>query len=83
MGIFGSSEERVEEKTVDTSGHVNNNIIIQEAEDTHNQLILNEKIFYASCLLVIFEAIKLIVYIVGAYKRKLIKSLTGETPRKK
>lgn len=71
----------MEEKAIDTSGHVNNNIIIQEAKDTHNQLIINEKLFYATCLLVAFEVIKLIVYIVGAYKRKLIKSLT-ETPRK-
>lgn len=29
MGIFESSEENMEEKTMDSTGHVNNNIVIQ------------------------------------------------------
>lgn len=44
--IFGSSEERVEEKTIDSNGQVNNNIVIQEARDIHSQLQYNEKLLY-------------------------------------
>lgn len=73
MGIFGSSEEKTEEKTVDSTGHVNNNIVIQEAADTHQQLIVNEKLFYITSLLVIFEIIKLGVFIFSGYKRRLKK----------
>lgn len=78
MGIFGSSEENTESKVVDTNGNVNNNIVLlQEAKDTHEQVILNQKIFYTSCLLVIFEAIKLAVYVISSYKKKLKKSLSA------
>lgn len=77
MGIFGSSEENLESKTVDTTGNVNNNIVLmqQEARDTHDQMILNQKIFYTSCLLVMFETIKLVVYVISSYKKKLKKTI--------
>lgn len=58
MGIFGSSEENNEEKVIDSMGHVNNNIIIQEAHDTHEQMRINEKILiitYIMCGLQIFK----------------------------
>lgn len=42
MDIFRSSEEFIEKKTVDSMGHVNNNIVIQEARDTHNQKFISE-----------------------------------------
>lgn len=38
MGIFGSSEENVEQKIVDSNGQVNNNIVIQEARLFVHQL---------------------------------------------
>lgn len=77
MGIFGSSEENLESKIVDTTGNVNNNIVLmqQEAKDTHDQVILNQKIFYTSCLLVMFETIKLVVYVISSYKKKLKKTI--------
>lgn len=57
MGIFGSSEESNEMKTVDTNGNVNNNIVIQEASDTHRQMIMREKLLFATYVLA--EIIKL------------------------
>lgn len=62
MGIFGSSEERTEEKAVDSTGHVNNNIIIREAQDTHQQMISGEKLVIATYLLVFAEILKLIFF---------------------
>lgn len=59
MGWLYSSEEEVEVKTVDTTGTVNNNIIVQEARDTHSQMISNEKLLFATYLLVAAEALKL------------------------
>lgn len=73
MGGTSSSEERTEEKLVDSNGQVNNNIVIQEAKDTHNQLLLNEKQLYATWILVGFEFIKLGIYIFSTYKKKLKK----------
>lgn len=79
MGFFGGSEEESNEaKTVDTTGNVNNNIVLlQEARDTHEQMILNQKLVYASYALVLFEVIKLAVYIFSSYKKKLKKTLSG------
>lgn len=71
MGIFGSSEEKTEEKMVDSTGHVNNNIIIQEAKDTHHQMLLNEKLLMATYVLVFLEIIKLMMYSFCAYKKYL------------
>lgn len=78
MGIFGSSEENIEQKTIDTSGHVNNNVVLlQEAKDNHEQVILSQKLFYVSCLLVLFEIIKLVIFIFSSYKKKLKKAIGG------
>lgn len=74
MGIFGSSEENNEMKTVDSTGQVNNNIVIQEAADTHHQMITSEKLLFATYLLVFFEIIKLIVFGFTAFKRKIKKN---------
>lgn len=76
MGLFGDSEESIENKAIDSSGNINNNIILrEEARDTHDQLLLNQKLFIASCLLVAFETIKLTMYIISSYKRKLKKAI--------
>lgn len=73
MGIFGSSEERVEEKMVDLTGQVNNNIIIQEAKDTHSQLLLNTKLLYATYILVCAEIVKLSIYVYCSIKKNIKK----------
>lgn len=83
MGIFGSSEENVEEKNIDSAGHVNNNIVIQEAKDTHSQLIVNEKLLYASYALVFFELIKLGMYVFTGYRRRLKKAYQNNEQREK
>lgn len=77
--IFGSSEESSESKTIDTNGNVNNNIVLlqQEARDTHDQMVLNQKMFIASCLLVLFEVVKLTVYVISSYKKKIKKAIGG------
>lgn len=73
MGWFSSSEERTEEKAIDSTGQVNNNIIIQEAKDTHSQMLANEKLLVATYILVFFEIIKLGVYIYINFKKGLKK----------
>lgn len=73
MGFFGSSEENIERKTVDTNGNINNNILIREADDTHHQMILSEKLLFATYLLVGAEVIKLIIYAFSSAKRMMKK----------
>lgn len=73
MGSSESTEQKFEEKTVDSTGHVNNNIVIQEARDTHQQVLLNERMMYATYLLVLFEVIKLSIYMYTQCKGKLKK----------
>lgn len=80
MGFFGSSEERVEEKTVDSNGHVNNNIVIQEARDIHSQMLYNEKLLYATFILVVFEVIKLAIHLFNSYRKRIKKIYKGAHP---
>lgn len=74
MGIFGSSEENIDQKTIDTNGQVNNNIVIQEAKDTHSQLLVNSKLLYATYALVGFEIIKLATYMFASYTKRMKKA---------
>lgn len=69
MGWFGSSEENIESKTVDSNGNINNNIILQEASDTHHQMLTNEKLLVATYLLVLAELLKLALYVFGSLRR--------------
>lgn len=73
MGSTSSKSEDNRDETdfIDSHGHVNNNIIIAEAQDTHQQMLLNEKLLYASYALVGFELIKLIIYVFNAFKRRM------------
>lgn len=73
MGIFGSSEESVENKVVESSGHVNNNIIIQEAKDTHSQMILSEKLLFGTYILIGLEFFKIGICLFSAYRRCIKK----------
>lgn len=75
MGLFGSSEENIEQKVVDSNGQVNNNVIIQEARDTHSQLLLNERLLYATYIMVAFEVVKMGIYLFASYKKKMKKTL--------
>lgn len=78
MGSSSSSEEDTEIKTVDSTGPVNNNIILQrEARDTHSQMILNQKILFVGCIMVLFEIIKLAIYLVNSYKKRVKKAYVG------
>lgn len=76
---FSSDETKVEEKTIDTNGQVNNNIIIQEARDTHQQMILNEKLLTATYVLCLLEIVKFIMYCIGAYRRHIKNQYRNET----
>lgn len=67
MGIFGSSEEVSDENTVDSIGHVNNNIVIQEARNTHTQMIIYEKML-STYVLVTAEMIKLGIYLITQWR---------------
>lgn len=78
MGLFGDSSEEIEHKVVDTTGQVNNNIIVQEARDTHDQLLVNEKLLLATSALVVFEVIKLVIYAFAVYKKKMKKAYSNQ-----
>lgn len=73
MGWFSSDEEEVEVKTVDSNGNINNNIILQEARDTHSQMMLNEKLLLATYALVFAEVVKLGIYLFHAFRRTIKK----------
>lgn len=73
MGIFGSSEEKVEEKTIDSTGNVNNNIVIQESRDIHGMLKIDEKILYIMYIMCVVEIIKLGIYVYGSFRKTLKK----------
>lgn len=73
------SYEQSEENFVETNGQVTNNVIIQEARDTHSQLIVNEKLFYATCVLIVFEVLKLAIYAFSTYKKKMKKAYQAPT----
>lgn len=71
MGWFSSEEASNEEKTIDSTGHVNTNIIIQEAKDTHLQTALSEKIVYGTYILIGLELIKLAICTYSMWKKNL------------
>lgn len=71
MGWFSASEEVTEEKLVDSTGHVNNNIIIQETKDTHLQAVISEKLLFAAYVLIAIEILKLGICSYNAWKRHI------------
>lgn len=73
MGGSESSEERTEEKTIDSMGHVNNNIVVQGARDNHQQVIVSERLLIATYLLVFAEVIKLLIYLYSQCRNNLKK----------
>lgn len=73
MGGSDSKEESKEENSIDSQGHVNNNVIIQEAADTHTQVGLNERLLIATYILVFAEMSKLAIYIYTQWRRNLKK----------
>lgn len=73
MGWFSSSEENNEETMIDSTGHVNNNIIIQEARDTHIQATLSEKLLFATYMLVALDIVKLAICSYNTWKRQIKK----------
>lgn len=77
MGFFGSSEESIESKTVDSNGQVNNNIIIQEAKDTHAQVIISEKLVTGTYILIGLEMIKITICLFSAFRRHIKKKYQG------
>lgn len=80
MGWFSSDEETTEEKLVDTAGHVNNNVIIQEARDTHLQAILIEKLVYGTYILIALELVKLAICSYNMMRRQVKKRYSGNNP---
>lgn len=75
MGFFfGSEEQQIEEKAIDSTGHVNTNIIVQEARDTHHQMVISQQLLNTTYALVIIETIKLCLCLFNAYKKKIKKT---------
>lgn len=73
------SKEDTEVKTVDSNGNINNNIILQEARDTHTQMVIGETLLFATYLLVGFETLKLIIYMVQSFRKMLKKKYQNPT----
>lgn len=75
MCWFSSDEgdTSIEQKNVDSAGHVNNNIVIQEARDIHQQSQTSELLLAATCFLCAMEVIKMIIYFYTNYTKKLKK----------
>lgn len=74
---MGGSSSKEERKAIDTNGNVNNKIIIQEADDIHDQLLTGQKLLIATYVLVILEIIKFGAYIFVNFKRNLKKKYTN------
>lgn len=79
MGWFDSSEEQIEQKMVDSNGQVNNNIIIQEAKDVHDQLRLNEKVLNVMYTMCGIELLRLGMYIYVKFVRRMKKKYGTNT----
>lgn len=77
--LFGSSEEDVDSKAIDTNGNVNNNIIIREANDTHSQMLIGEKLLIATYFLVAAEILKLGIHLYHSFKKTLKKKYTSSS----
>lgn len=78
MGIFGDSSEENNVKTIDTNGQVNNNIIIREADDIHEQLKLNQTavtLMYVTCVV---QLLKFGMYIYCKFVGKMKKKYSSD-----
>lgn len=82
MGSSESKEQKFEEKTIDSNGNVNNNIVIQEAKDTHEQVLLNERMLFATYMLIGFEVIKLAIYMYTQCRSRIKKKNSAKTSGK-
>lgn len=80
MGWFSASEEITEENVVDSNGHVNNNIVIQEAKDNHIQAAASEKLLSATYLLITIEVVKLCICFYNMWRRQIKKKYNDVKP---
>lgn len=82
MGWFTSSEEiDLDVKTIDSNGHVNNNIVIQEARDIHDQLDSSKHLLIATYFLCAIEFMKLALYVFKSFKKTLKKKYANNLPK--
>lgn len=72
MGWFTSSEEE-ETNMVDSNGQVNNNIIIQEAADIHDQTQISERVLAVMYIMCVLEIIKIGIYIYNSFVKRMKK----------
>lgn len=75
---MGGSSSTEEEKLIESNGQVNNNIVIQEAKDIHEQLATNRDLLYATYFLIILEILKLAMYSFINFKKKLKKKYSKD-----
>lgn len=77
---MGNGDSKQEAKTIDSNGQVNNNIVIQEAKDIHQQTEHFQQmliIMYIRCFL---EVIKICIYIYNCHLKKLKKRYQNNNP---
>lgn len=81
MGGSSSSEENIEDNGIDSLGHVNNNVIVQTAADTHTQVGLHERLLMATYILVMAELTKLAIYVYTQWRSKIKKKYATAHPQ--
>lgn len=71
MGFFGDSNE--ETNLGDSNGQVNNNIIIQEAADIHDQTRTTERVLTVMYIMCVLELMKIGIYIYNSFAKRIKK----------
>lgn len=82
MGWFSPDVETNEENLVDSSGHVNNNIIIQEAKDTHLQTAISEQLLIATYAMIAIEILKLAICSYNVWRKRIKRKYNGDNTTK-
>lgn len=68
---MGSSPSQHETKTIESTGHVNNNLVIQETEDVYSM-----EIVILLSVLCILKILEIGIYLYTKYKQQMKKKYT-------
>lgn len=69
---MGSTQTKDEQKTVDTTGQVNNNVVIQETVDVYSS-----EIVLLLSVIVVLKLIEFLCYVYMQHARKMKKKYSG------
>lgn len=68
---MGSSHSQVEKKTIESTGQVNNNVVIQETEDVYSM-----EIVILLSLLCALKILEISIFLYNKYKQQMKKKYT-------